>query len=334
MGSDPQLMVRDRWRCEAKLATLPTHSVWRAWDELLHRPVAVRIFHPEALDQPDARERLQRTFSVAASLQHDNIACVYDAFEDRLGLVLIGELVEGPTLREVSAHLARLPDAGVAAIGAQLASGAAAAAMVGLTHREMSPSQVRITYDGTVKILGFGSARLLADTATPLAGLDADPTYLAPEQVGGGNSDHRSDIYTIGLMLWELSAGALPFGGDLDQRMLADIPALRTARPSVSSHLSATIERATRRNVDARWDDAQQLATSLLEECPGRPKFVVADVAAWLLPDAPAPIATLRSADAVAADDGGVTDEPGDEVGSVVRTPRGQPAAPQRGPGR
>jgi eukaryotic-like serine/threonine-protein kinase len=302
MGSDPLLMVRGRWRCETKLATLPTHTVWRAWDELLHRPVAVRVFHLEALDQPDARERLQRTFSVAARLQHDNIACVYDAFEDELGLVLIGELVEGPTLLELSSHVARLPDEGVAAIGAQLASGAAAAAMVGLTHRELSPSQVRITHDGTVKILGFGSARLLADTATPLAGLDADPTYLAPEQVGGGNSDHRSDIYTIGLMLWELSAGVLPFGGGLNERLLSDIPALRSTRPSVSGRLSATIERATRRDVDDRWEDAQQLASSLLEECPGRPKFVVADVVAWLLPDAPAPIATLRSASAAAED--------------------------------
>jgi eukaryotic-like serine/threonine-protein kinase len=296
--------VRGRWRCETRIASLATHAVWRARDELLDRPVAVRIYPHQTLLDPAARERLERAFSVAARLQQDNIACVYDAFDDELGLVLISELVEGPTLRELAAHLARLPDEAVAAIGAQLAHGAAAASSVGLTHRELSPSQVRVTHDGTVKILGLGSARLLGDdAATPIVGQEAEVTYLAPEQLESGRSDQRSDIYTIGLMLWELSAGALPFSGHLDERLESDVPPLRGTRPSVSSGLSATVERATRRRPDERWQDPQELGSRLLEECAARPKHVVREVAAWLLPDPPAPVSTLRSPGAGSADD-------------------------------
>jgi eukaryotic-like serine/threonine-protein kinase len=212
-----------------------------------------------------------------------------------------------------------LPDEAVAAIGAQLAHGASAAASVGLTHRELSPSQVRVTHDGTVKILGLGSARLLGDdAATPIVGREAEVTYLAPEQVESGRSDHRSDIYTIGLMLWELSAGALPFSGHLAERLESDVPPLRGARPSVSTGLSATIERATRRRPEERWQDPRELGSRLLEECAARPKQVVRDIAAWLLPEPPAPVSTLRS---------GAAGPAGDEAGDEARSEAGDEAS-------
>jgi serine/threonine protein kinase, bacterial len=305
MRADGTLMVRGRWRCESKIATLATNTVWRAHDQLLDRPVAIRIFHTEQLQDPVTRRRLQKTFAVAARLQHDNVACVFDAFDDELGVVLVSELVEGPTLREVVDHLAPLPDEAVAAIGVQLAHGASAAATVGLTHRELTPKHVRITYDGTVKILGLGSTRPLADEgATPMAGQATDATYLAPEQTAGGRSDHRTDIYSLGLMLWELAVGAPPFEDELEGGMKEDVPAPRRESGAIAAQVSEAIEEATRLDPDARWGDAQQLGTSLLQVCTTRPKRIVYDLVGSLLPAQPTPIATLRAPTAAAAGTG------------------------------
>jgi serine/threonine protein kinase len=297
------LVVRDRWQCESRIATLPTNTVWRAHDLLLDRPVAVRIFHKELLVDPVSRRRLEQAFVVAARLEHDNISCVYDAFDDELGVVLISELVEGPTLREVADRLGSVHDEAVCAIGVQLAQGVAAAATSGLAHRELTPNHVRITHDGTVKILGLGSARLLDDdAATPMVGGDVDTSYLAPEQLGGSRSDHRTDIYSLGLMLWELATGTRPFAGDLDRRRREDIPPLRVVRPGVRSALSDAVERATRLEAAARWEDARDLAADLQRACAARPKRIVHDLTEELLPDPPAPIATLRSRADVASD--------------------------------
>jgi serine/threonine protein kinase len=304
------LVVRGRWQCGSRIATLPTNTVWRAHDLLLDRPVAIRIFHRELLLDPSVRHRLEQAFVVAARLEHDNISCVYDAFEDDVGVVLISELVEGPTLREVADRLGPFPDDAVCAVGVQLALGVSAAATSGLAHRELTPGHVRITHDGTVKILGLGSARLLDDdAATPMVGGAVDAAYLAPEQLGGSRSDHRTDIYSLGLILWELAVGTRPLAGDLDRRQREDVPSLRSVRPDVHETLSVAVERATRLHPDERWEDARDLAADLQEVCAARPKRLVRDLTEELLPDPPAPIATLRSradtGDAPAAADEG-----------------------------
>lgn len=282
MRDAPELVVHGRWHCEQRIVDGPHGTLWRAWDERLRRLVALRIVHAPLIGDPQVRRRIDKLLSVTAELQNDNMAYLYDVFEDEdLGVVLISELVDGPTLGELRDRLAPLPVDVVAAIGAQLADGLGAIHGAGVAHRDLSPANVRVTPDGTVKILGFSAARLLADsTATPASGREDDLGYLAPEQLEAGRSDHRSDIYAAGLVLWELTAGRHPFQvaqvGQTDAiSSRDDIPPLTSLRPEVPPGLSEAVEIATRRDPEHRWQDARVFGERLRVLCPGRPVLLL-----------------------------------------------------------
>jgi eukaryotic-like serine/threonine-protein kinase len=298
---ESKFVVRGRWACRSLIAAGTSSTVWRGHDRQLDRPVAVRIFDPDQLRRPQDRRRAEELIRVAARLEHDNVACLYDAFDDDdLGLVLIGELVDGPTLRELCDRLAPLPGEVVAAVGLQLAHGAAAIESASVAHRDLTPDNVRITHDGTLKILGLGTARPSADTATTPADDTADDlAYLAPEQLADGTGDHRSDVYTIGLLLWELAVGARPFeidgpGRAAIIRMRMDVPPLRTVRPRIRKRLSQAVESATRCDPRQRLQHADRLAAALRRECRDRPQRVLRHAAAQLLPPRPTPVRSLE----------------------------------------
>lgn len=304
MPTDPiaePFLLRERWRCETLIVNGGGKSIWRAYDQQLQRWVAVRILAPPDVEHARDRPRLDRVLSVAATLRHDNVAHLYDAFEDDLGTVLVGELVNGPSLRELSDQLGPLPPHAVAAIGIQLADGAADIHAAGVAHRDLAPDNVRVTHDGRLKILGLGDARLLADGgATPAVGIVAGSLYLAPEQLEGGASDARTDVYAIGLMLWELATDAQPFGAEdalraVELRLEQDIPPLRTGWSSAPRHLSEAIRTATRRDPDQRWQQARELASALLAPYPERPHLVLTDLARGSLPEPPPPVASLAA---------------------------------------
>lgn len=302
MSTDPgeePFVLRERWRCETLIARGGGKSVWRAFDEQLHRPVAIRILAPPEIRAPRDRPRLDQLLTVAATLRHDNVAHLYDAFEEDLGTVLVGELVEGPNLRELGDRLAPLPPDAVAAVGVQIADGIADIHAVGVAHRDLAPENVRVRHDGRVKILGLGDARLLADgAATPAIGIAEGSLYLAPEQLEGGPSDERTDIYALGLMLWELAAGRRPFDDDdvlgaVERRIQEDLPALRGGWSSVPRQLSRIIQTATRRDPTQRWQHAGDLSSALRSQHTDRPNTVLRDLARDLLPSPPPPVASL-----------------------------------------
>jgi eukaryotic-like serine/threonine-protein kinase len=297
MAGDVTFVVRDRWRCEALLATSPTTTVWRAFDQLLARPVAVRILEPAAFGA-HGDEYPAKLLTIAGRLQHENVACLFDAFEDDVGQVLINELIEGPTLHDLLWDQPWLPAEVVAALGVQLAEGAHAIHEAGAIHRDLAPTNVRLTHDGTLKILGLGAARLLAADGDSPAGRHLSTTYLAPEQLVGESTDQRTDIYAIGLILWELAAGAPPTGAGLgDERaagaMQQELPSLRRVRPEVPVRLSEAIRTATRRDPAQRWPCAQRFADALRPICDARPKTILSEFAGPLLPAAPAALTTL-----------------------------------------
>ncbi len=303
MASDPSehpFVLRERWRCQSLIARGGGKSVWRAYDEQLHRPVAIRILAPPETEPPGHRSRLEQLLTVAATLRHDNVAHLYDAFEDDLGTVLVGELVEGPSLRELHDRLAPLPPEAVTAVGMQLADGVADIHAAGVAHRDLAPENVRVTHDGRLKILGLGDARLLADgAATPALGLVEGSLYLAPEQLEGHPSDERTDVYALGLMLWELATGHRPFGDadDLlqavERRTSEDLPALRRGWSSISKRLSRIVEKATRCDPEQRWQHASDLGAALRSHHPERPQGVLRDLASELLPAPPPPVDSL-----------------------------------------
>ncbi|WP_169786699.1 serine/threonine-protein kinase [Nitriliruptor alkaliphilus] len=292
---DEAPLVRDRWLCETRISDGPHGTVWRAWDQRLRRVVALRVVHAPLMGDPKVRRRIDRLLNVTAELQNDNMSYLYDVFEeDGLGVVLISELIDGPTLTEVRRQLGPLPSDAVAAIGSQLADGLAAIHAAGVAHRDLSPENVRITADGTVKILGFSAARLLADsTATPAAGVEDEANYLAPEQLDGGPSDQRSDVYALGLLLWELATGVHP--QELAHASQAEgpggpheVPPLSGLRDDVPSQLSEAIEVATRPDPADRWPDAVAFGEQLGRLCSARPRLVLRGVPGIAELDGPA----------------------------------------------
>ena len=194
-------------------------EVYKARDPRLDRLVALKTLPREFANDATARERFEREAWTASALNHPNILSVFDVGRDAGTEYLVTELVEGTTLRERLAA-APLPPREVVHLGAQVADGLAAAHGAGLIHRDLKPENVMVTRDGRVKILDFGLAKPLHDsqpgqetrTGISHAGLLVGTVgYIAPEQVRGEPGDTRSDLFALGVVLYEMTSGRRAF---------------------------------------------------------------------------------------------------------------------------
>ncbi|WP_031012850.1 serine/threonine-protein kinase [Streptomyces sp. NRRL F-5727] len=219
-------LIQGRYRLHEVIGRGGMGEVWRSTDEALGRGVAVKCLkplgpHQDAGVQTVVRERFRREARVAAALQHRGITVVHDFGEYEGVLFLVMELLEGQNLSQLLASNARspLPVHEVVDIADQVADALEYTHRMGIVHRDLKPANIMRLRDGTVKICDFGIARLGADmgftsrlTGTGIA--MGTPHYMSPEQIGGGDIDHRSDLYSLGCVLYELATGAPPF--DLD----------------------------------------------------------------------------------------------------------------------
>jgi serine/threonine protein kinase len=239
--------------------------VYRARDTRLRRDVAVKLL-PEAFAQDENRRaRFTQEARALAALNHPNILTVYDVGDN----YMVTELVEGSTLRG-----AQLPPRKSFDACAQVADGLAAAHLVGIYHRDLKPDNVMLTRDGRVKILDFGLARQapIPEDSPTLTALGTDPGavmgtvgYMSPEQVKGVAADGRSDIFSLGVMLYELLAGKRPFQGDtaveaMNAILKSDAAPLPDGAPSGAWRL---IERCLAKQPEERWQSARDLSAQL-----------------------------------------------------------------------
>ena len=194
-------------------------EVYKARDPRLDRLVALKILPGDFANDATARERFEREARAASALNHPNILSVFDVGRDAGAEYLVTELVDGTTLRERLAA-GPPPPREVVHLGAQIADGLAAAHGAGLIHRDLKPENVMVTRDGRVKILDFGLAKPLHDsqlgqktrTAISHAGLLVGTVgYIAPEQVRGEPGDTRSDLFALGVVLYEVTSGRRAF---------------------------------------------------------------------------------------------------------------------------
>ncbi len=243
--------------------------VYKAEDTRLDRHVAIK-FLPSSLDTQDtAKKRFIHEAKAASSLEHPNICAVYDIGETGDGQMFIAmPHYDGETLEERIAQ-GPLEIAEVIDIVTQLASGLAKAHEQGIVHRDIKPGNIFITKDGHVKILDFGLAKLANETRLTKSGTTLGTiAYMSPEQASGGDVDARSDIFSLGVVFYELLTGALPFKGDHEAAIMYGIlhndpEPLHTNRNDIPEGLQGVVEKALAKNVDERFQSAQEFMRTI-----------------------------------------------------------------------
>src|SRR3954470_7427181 len=271
--SDPVVdrLLDGRYAVHHRLARGGMASVYLATDVRLDRRVAVKVMHPGLAADPEFVARFNREARAAAALSHPDVVAVYDQGTDQGDVFLVMEYVDGQTLRAVLRDRGRLTPAEVLAVMDHVLAALAAAHRAGLVHRDVKPENVLVTADGRVKVADFGLARAIAGaTVTTDDGtLLGTAAYLAPEQVRDGVADARSDVYSAGVLLFELLTGTPPFAADtalaLAYRHVTDeVPAPSTRAEGIPPELDALVLAATAREPEQRPVDARALHASLV----------------------------------------------------------------------
>jgi eukaryotic-like serine/threonine-protein kinase len=234
---------RDRYELVGRIGSGAFAEVYEAYDVTLEEPVALKIV-------PDGRAltaRITREVEAAAALDHPNIVALYDWFTDDDGSVLVWELVRGQSLDQAGERLA---DGDVAAIGVELLDALAYAHSQGIIHRDVKPQNVMLGDDGHVKVMDFGIAHLMdSDTLTGDGDVIGTIAYMSPEQAQGKRVGPASDVYSAGMVLYELLAGAHPLRGDTPAETLSNVaaarlPSLAELRPDLPEDLVALVDGA------------------------------------------------------------------------------------------
>ena len=244
-------------------------EIWRALDRLLDRPVAVKLLRRSLASDPKAAARFKREALTAAGLTHPNIAEVYDYIEedDRPGIVM--ELIEGEDLARLLVRAGPLPPARAIAIAAEVLDALDFAHQRGVVHRDIKPANILLTTTGAVKVADFGIARAMGESSLTATGtIMGTAHYSAPEQVRGERSTPTTDLYALGIVLYEMLSGRRPFQGETPiataTARLTDEPrSLRDMRPSIPVSLAHVVERAMAREPVERFASAAEMRHAL-----------------------------------------------------------------------
>ncbi len=258
-------------------------EVYRARDRLLDRTVALKVLFPELSVDRAFVERFRREAQAAAKLSHPNIVPVFDWGEDTGTYFIVMEFVDGrPLSAELRAN-GRLPSDRVVDVGAHVAAALAYAHRHGVVHRDVKPGNVLITDDGQVKVTDFGIARAVntEESLTQTGAVMGTATYFSPEQAEGVGVDSRSDIYSLGVVLFEMATGRPPFLGDtpvaVASKHVRDLPPTpRELNASVPPDLEAVIMKAMAKAPADRYQTAEELRSDLLRFAEGRPVAAIA----------------------------------------------------------
>jgi len=291
-----------RYEIRSKIGEGGMGEVYRARDLQLGRDVAVKVLPSTYASDEQRLNRFEQEACAASALNHPNILIVHDVGSHDGSPYVVSELLEGETLRQriVGAPLAQRRAIGFAL---EIASGLAAAHRKGIVHRDLKPDNIFITKDGRVKILDFGIAKLTqpdgsqSQTEIPTRRIDTDPGvvmgtvgYMSPEQVKGRAVDHRSDIFSLGAILYEMLSGRRAFRGESSAETMSailkeDPPDLSETNQKISPALERLVNRCLEKNPEARFHSARDLAFAL-EAISGSPGASSQTIAAMTSPPA------------------------------------------------
>jgi serine/threonine-protein kinase len=249
-------------------------EVYRAHDTKLDRPVALKLLPPHVAADADRLRRFHTEARAASSLNHPNILVIHDFGNHHARPFIVSEFVEGETLRR-RIDRGPLPVREAVALSTQIASALAAAHARGIAHRDIKPDNIMVRTDGYVKVLDFGLAKLVAGSSDETTALRTQPGlaigtphYMSPEQAEGKDVDERSDIFSFGVMLYELTTGTRPFAGDSNLSVLSSIlrdtpRPLTDMNPSLPAGLQRIVNRCLAKDRDRRYQAADDLRRDL-----------------------------------------------------------------------
>ncbi|HZJ52015.1 MAG TPA: protein kinase [Actinomycetota bacterium] len=275
----------DRYRLEQRLAAGGMGTVYEATDERLNRRVAVKLLKEELVDDPRFVERFRREARAVAGLSHPNIASVFDFGADDGRDFIVMELIEGRDLAELL-RSGPLEPSRAAAIAAQSCDALAHAHAAGIVHRDVKPGNIIVSDNDRVKVTDFGIARAIGETTLTATGsVLGTAHYLAPEQASGESVGPAADQYAMGVVLFEMLTGKVPFSGTSPigiamRHVYDEIPAPSSIVPEVPATLDETTARATAKDPSERYPDISAMASALRGGSPTGPLAAGAGVAA------------------------------------------------------
>lgn len=258
-------VIADRYEIIDLIGQGGMADVYLAQDTILNRTVAIKILRTNLAKDPIYVTRFQREASAAAALSHKNIVEIYDVGEDEGKYYIVMEFVPGVTLKELINRRGALHVVEAIDIMKQVVGGAAKAHQLGIIHRDLKPQNILVTESGVAKIADFGIASMQSlAQVTQTDVIMGSLHYLAPELARGEKATCQSDIYALGIVLYELLRGEVPFHGESPvnialKHMQEDIPSIREFNASIPQSVENVIIRATAKNVKDRYDNAIQM---------------------------------------------------------------------------
>jgi eukaryotic-like serine/threonine-protein kinase len=277
-------LIGGRYRLEAEIGRGGMSTVYRAFDTVLERPVAIKLMHREIATDSDQLERFRREARAVAQLSHPHIVTVIDAGEevmDPVGAAVEGggvatpyivlEYVEGETLKALIRREGPLEISQAIAYAVEIARALGAAHERYIVHRDVKPQNVLLSAEGSAKITDFGIARSLTEEGLTMDGRVLGTTdYVSPEQALGHSVTGQSDIYSLGIVLYEMLTGGVPFTGETPvavamRHVREDVPDVQLRRAEVSASTAAVVDRATAKELDRRYPDIPALVGDLEE---------------------------------------------------------------------
>ena len=268
MAGESPIIINERYELIERIGRGGMAEVWKAHDVLLDREIAVKVLFPENASDPNFVERFRREAQSAAGLNHPNIVSVYDWGQHGSTYFMAMEYVPGNTLAQLIRRHGKLKAEPAARIAVQVADALSFAHRNGVVHRDVKPANILITDDGTAKVADFGIARAIDaghdEGLTQDGAVMGTATYFSPEQAKGEGADPRSDLYSLGIVVYEMLAGRPPFVAETAlataYKQVHDLPApLKTYAPDVPQRLGAIVAKCMTKEPSMRYPNADML---------------------------------------------------------------------------
>lgn len=272
-------VISGRYVVEEIVGTGGMAVVYRAWDSRNKRIVAMKVLRPEFQQDAEFVRRFSREAEAASKVSHENIVGMYDVGTDGETRYIVMEFVDGITLKEMIRKMGHLGPDAVVRMGIRILAAVDHAHKHGIVHRDIKPQNILVDSQGVVKVADFGIARLKAQQTTRVADVNSSALgsvhYISPEQASGEVADEKSDLYSVGVVLYEMLTGQVPFEGDtavsVALKHVSEEPrSMRELDPEISKALDEVVLRALRKKPEERYQTAAEMAADL-RKALGRP---------------------------------------------------------------